>query len=251
MTDEVKDAPKVEESKEETTATVEAEKAEVKEESKTEAKDTKVGDALGEPKLEKKESKMVPEAVLLEYKKDNKELKKDIQELKKLIEDGATRSEISQELKDIAEEHNVDPEFLDKLAKSIRQQTKAELEAEVKPIKEKELAQKREEIFTENYNKTLEAMPEYKDLAQKEVIKALAMNPANANKTFAQILEMSYGHLVKGKKTIEQTTPRGGNDNEEIDFNKAQRDHKYFVEIMADPKLKAKYNEDLHKRIKL
>jgi hypothetical protein len=251
MTEEVKDAPKVEESKKETKATVEA-KPEVKEESKTSAKDTKVGDILESNKSEeKKEPKMVPEAVLLEYKKDNKELKKDIKALRELIENGASKNEVSQELKDIAEEHNVDPEFLDKLAKSIKQQAKAELEAEVKPIKEKELAQQREMLFIENYNKTLEVMPEYKGLAQMEVIKSLALNPNNANKTFAQLLELAYGHLIKGKKTIETTTLRGGTNKGVIDFDRARKDKKYFMEIMADPELKVEYNKDLHKRIKL
>ena len=252
MTDEVKDAPTSEETKQEEAGISEPEKAEVK----PEAKEDTLGGIFQTDKPEKKpESKMVPEAVLLEYKKDNKELKKDIKDLRKLIEDGASNKEVSQELKDIAEEHNVDPDFLAKLARSIKAQTKAEMEDELsskmKPIEAKAQQENIDKKFEEHFAKVLEAMPEYKDIVSKDVIKSLALNPANANKSFAKILEESYGHLLKGKKTLEPTSPRGGQGDMEIDYAKAQKDSKYFAEIMADPELKKKYNEDLHKRIKL
>lgn len=251
MADEVKEAPIQEESKE-----LETGKAEPEVDAKADTKEATLGDILETNKPEKTENpKLVPEAVLLEYKKDNKELKKDIKDLKKLIEDGASKKEVSQELKDIAEEHNIDPDFLDKLARSIKAQTKAELEGEfsskMKPIEEKERKAAQDKKFDEIYSNILETMPEYKSIVNKEVIKTLSLNPANANKTFAKILEESYGHLIQGKKTIETTSPRGGQEDIAIDYAKAVKDSKYFAEIMADPDLKRKYNEDLQKRIKL
>jgi len=61
-----------------------------------------IGDTIEET-LEKMEAKdkleprLVPQAVLLEYKNQNKELKRDIKELKGLIESGATKKEVSED----------------------------------------------------------------------------------------------------------------------------------------------------------
>lgn len=254
MVDETKkDAPKAEESKEEATAKVEA-KSETKAEAKVEEKDTKVSDIIGKPeaKAEKQEAKMVPEAVLLEYKNQNKELKKDIQELKKLIEDGASKKEVSQSIQEIAEEHNVDPDFLQKIVKTIKQEAREELEKEVsakmKPFEEKDKNEKIEKAFNDEYSKVLEKYPEYKDIANKEVVKALTLNPKNSDKTFVQVLEEAYGHLVKGRKTLETTKSRVEQITD-IDQERAGKDPEYFKEIMSDPELKKKYNEGLTKRL--
>ena len=213
-----------------------------------------VGDILGDAGKgkEKKDGKMVPEAVLIESKKALKEAKEKIKELE---DAGATKKEISQSIKEIAEEHNVDPEFLEKVVKVAKKEAKEELEAEVaakiKPLEEKEQSDKQDKIFAEIYNKTIESMPEYKDLAQKEVIKALALDPKNKDKTFAQIFEMAYGHLIKGKKGLDNSKPKGGQDPSGIDYDKAGVDADYYREIMADPKLKAEYNKRMLSNMKL
>jgi hypothetical protein len=213
-----------------------------------------VGDILGDAGKgkEKKDGKMVPEAVLIETKKALKEAKDKIKDME---DAGATKKEISQSIKDIADEHNVDPEFLEKIVKVAKKEAKDEMEAEVsskmKPLEEKEQKASRDKIFAENYDKTIEALPEYKDLAQKEVIKALALNPDNKDKTFAQIFEMAYGHLVKGKKGLDSSKPKGGQDPSGIDYDKAGTDAEYYREIMADPKLKAEYNKRMLSNMKL
>lgn len=219
-------------------------------------KEVTAGEALGnsttevKPKVE--EPRMVPEAVFLELKKDLKTLQKQV------ASGDTTKSEISQSLKDIGEKHDVDPGFLQELASAIRSESEAEfnkkLEKELEPYKEqgrKISASEREKVFNEHYNKTLEALPEFKDIAQKEVIKALAMDSANANKTFAQIFELAYGHLVTGKRTLDTPKSGSGKDITEIDFEKAAKDSDYYATIMANPVLKAKYNEELPKRLKL
>lgn len=217
-------------------------------------KEETIGDALN-TKIPTKEPKMVPEAVLIEYKKENKEIHKELRDLKALIESGATKKEVSGDLKALAEKHNVDPEFLSEFADSVRKEADSKIDEKInekiKPIEEKENAEKREKVFNQHFDKTLEEMPEYKDLVNKDVIRALVMDPKNANKTFAQIFNDSYGHLVTGKKTLDTTTPRGGQEDASIDFARAKSDSKYFEEIMADPQLKAKYNADLATRLRL
>lgn len=213
-------------------------------------KDGTIGDILGGK--EKKEGKMVPEAVFLDQKKALKEAQ---QKIKELEDSGASKKEISQSVKEIAEEHNVDPDFLEKIVKVAKKEAKEELEAEVtskiKPFEEKEQAAKRDQIFSENYDKTLESMPEYKDVANKEVIKALALNPDNKDKTFAQIFEMAYGHLIKGRKGLDNAKPKGGQDPTGIDFDRARTDAEYYKEIMADPKRKEEYNKRMLSNLKL
>lgn len=236
MTIEVKDAPVVE-------------KKDTKVEDKTtETKDVKVGEAL-KTKEEPKDIKMVPEAVLLDFKKENKDLHKELKDLKKLIEDGATKKEVSADIKSLAEKHNVDPEFLTDFAAAVRKEAEGDADAKLKPIRDKEQADKLETVFNTNFDKTLEEMPEYSKLVNKDVIRTLAFDPKNANKTFAQIFESAYGHLVTGKKTLEPTKPQGGKADTTVDVARAQRDPAYFNEIMADPDLKKQYNSSLESRI--
>jgi hypothetical protein len=212
-------------------------------------KEETVGETL-QVKEEVKEAKMVPEAVLIEYKKESKAVRKELDALKKSIEEGSTKKEVKQSLKDIATKHNVDAEFLNEFSEAVRKEAETEAEEKMKPIQEKENAEKRDKIFESHFTKTLEEMPEFKNLVNKDVIRTLAFDPKNANKTFAQILQDSYGHLVTGKKTLETTKARGGAQDTEVDFSKARTNTEYFKEVMADPELKRKYNDDMAKRNK-
>lgn len=212
-------------------------------------KEETIGEALGTET--KKEARLVPEAALIEYKKENKELVKEIRELKKSIESGATKKEVSSDLKALAEEYGVDENFLSKLVSVTQAEAEAKLSSKLQPLEDEKKAEKIEKIFNENFDKALEDMPEFKGIANRDVIKSLCLDPKNSNKTFAKILEESYGHLVTGKRTIESTKPRGGAGDATIDFDKAKKDTSYFTEIMSNPELKKKYNEELVKRINL
>lgn len=218
-----------------------------------EAKET-VGETLQTtPPVEEKkpEVRMVPESVVIQLKKDMKELKQELSRGDK------SADEVDEALEALGKEHDVDPVFLQKLTKVIRSKTQSEfeekLEKAMEPAKAISASQKKAEMdkaFDAHYEKTLEALPEFKGIANKEVIKALAFNPANANKTFQEILEESYGHLITGKRTFDGTKSGSGKDNSEIDFARAAKDTEYFKTIMANPTLKAKYNETLMERNK-
>lgn len=255
MADEAKNAPAGVAKQTEGTAEVPVIVPEAGKEGTEQIKEVTAGEALGKPTTEvkpKEEPRMVPEAVFLDLKKDLKLLQKQI------AEGNTTKGEVSQSLKDIGEKHDVDPDFLQELAGAIKSETEADfnkrLEKELEPYKEqnkKTTEKERETVFNEHYNKTLEALPEFKDIAQRDVIKALAMDPANANKTFKQIFEIAFGHLVTGKRTLDGAQPGSGKDITEIDFEKARKDSDYFAQIMGNPALKAKYNEGLAQRLKL
>jgi hypothetical protein len=208
-----------------------------------------IGDVFKSPKEE-----TVPLASHLEIKRENKEAQKKIKELEKQIEAGATKREISDEIKAIAEEHNVDEAFLQKLASAVKAQTEREIEdrvsSKLKPLEDKERAEKIDTIFNQHYAKAIEAMPEYKDLVNKDVIKSLSLDPRNQNKTFTKIIEDSYGHLLKGKATLEPSKPSSRDDNQALDTKKL-KDPAYFKEVMANPRLKKEYNDGLIKRLNL
>lgn len=242
MTDEVKTAPTAEESNQQANTN-----SEVKTEVKTEVKEETVGEVLVEKKETPKEDS-VPLSAFLEIKNSNKEMAKQLKELQKSIEQGASKTEVSSDIKAIADKHGLDEVFLQDFAQSVKAHAEAEIDAKIssrlKPLEEKEHSERINKAFTEHYQKALERMPEYKDVVNQEVIKALSLMPANANKTFTQLLEESYGHLITGKRTLDTTPAKGGkSDGFTVDIDRAKRDSSYFKEVMSDPNLKKQYND--------
>lgn len=191
----------------------------------------------------------------LEIKRENKEAQKRIKELERQIESGATKREISDEIKAIAKEHNVDENFLQKFTSAVKAQTERELEdrlsSKLKPLEERERAEKIDTIFNQHFAKAIEAMPEYKDLVNKDVIKSLSLDPRNQNKTFIKIIEDAYGHLVTGKKTIESASPKNSRDEDLTLDHSRLKDPAYVKEVLNNPKLKKEYNDGLMKRLNL
>ena len=191
---------------------------------------------------------MVPESAFLGEKKARKAAEKEIAQLKKQIESGATAVEISDSVAEIAEEHDIDKNFLQKLVTAIKNDTEKDLEAKFgSKGKETEKQEKYDTVFQKALETALARTPEFKDIVNPAVIKDLAALPSNANKTLSQILEDTYGNAIQGKRTIETTTPGGGKDPEPLDYKRAKKDTEYFKQIMADPKKKAEYNDRMLK----
>jgi len=183
----------------------------------------------------------------LELKKDNKELRKSLRDLESKITEGATKQEVSTDIEEISKEFpDVNKQFLNKLSSTIRAQAEkdadAKMEAKLKPLEQQEKAKKIDDAFTTHFSLAMGQMPEFKDIVNPAVIKTLSLNPANANKTFSQIIEETYGNALTGKRTIESTIPGGGKEAETLDFNKARKDTAYWETVMANPTLKAEYN---------
>ena len=240
--------------------------SEVEEEAKAESKDKpeatkeeKIGDVLKDEEETtddkksalptKKQEETVPLSVFLEVKNDLKDLKESIR-------NGATQREVNRDLKAIAEKHDVSLEFIEELGEVLEARAEARAEARVssrlKPLEEKEKSERFNRVFEQHYNLALENNPEFKDIANKDVIRSLVSDPRNSNKTFSQVMDEAYGHLVTGKKTLESPSSRSKlSDTSEINYEKAQKDEKYFSEIMANPVLKEKYNKNLEKRLNI
>lgn len=157
---------------------------------------------------------------------------------------GATQEEVSDDIQAIIDNYpDVDPDFISQIVGVAEMRAGKKAETVVKPITEKEKAEQIDGKFKVHFNKTIDSMPEYQGIVNAEVIKTLSLDPRNAKKTFAQIIEETYGNAIGGKRTLETTTPRGGHEPESVDMKRAATDEKYFEEVMANPKSKAEYNQ--------
>lgn len=181
-------------------------------------------------------------------KKALKLAEKELKSLKTSIEQGASKEEITDSISEIAEEHNIDKGFLKKLVSTIKSETEKELEEKFgSKLEQKEKAEKFDTTFSKAFDKAIERTPDFKNIANSEVIKLLAVQPQNSKKTVSQLLEETYGNAIVGKRTLETTSPNGGKEPEKLDYNKAKSDTSYFLEIMKNPKMKAEYNERMLK----
>lgn len=178
-------------------------------------------------------------------KKSRAKVERELAALKQSIENGASQGEINSDIDAIADKYDVDKDFLEDLSSTIKKGFEDELSA--KQLVEQR-AKKFEKAFENAYSEALDRGPEFKTIANADVIKQLALLPQNAKKTLSQILEDTYGNALTGKRTIETTKPGGGKDPEPLDFNRASKDTSYFLEVMADPKKKAQYNEAMLKK---
>ena len=212
----------------------------------------KLGEMLQDEPKEEPKKETVGLDKFLDIKKQNKELKRKLEQLQSDSEEG---SDVSEDIDAIAEEFNIDKSFLKKLEKSILSKRDKELDEKLserlKPIEQAEKLKEVSNRFDNVYTQTLERMPEYSNVIDKDVVKSLAMLKENSMLSLPQLVEKIYGKSVSGKKTIETTVPRGGKGPQEIDFALAKKDVTYFREIMADPNLKAKYNANLEARLDL
>ena len=124
-----------------------------------------------------------------------------------------------------------------------------ELAEKLAKIEEKENAAKRDAKLSAALEKALDDLPEFKTVANPAIIKQMAMNPANRDKTLPQLLEEVYGNTISGRRTIETTTPRGGAADTKVDIQRAAKDPEYRKEVFANPDLKKQYNEGLTERL--
>lgn len=196
-----------------------------------------------------KEDKTIGLDKFLALKKEKKELEKKLKEqIEAQVKNDLPTSVPSADIDKLAKEYDVDPTFVEKLASTIRagseESIKEIIQAEVAPLKKKEQEARINKVFGEAYSKAIESMPEFKDIANPDAIKAIALNPANAKKTLSQVIEETYGNAITGKRSIENTTkPGGGKESAELDYKRAQTDSAYFKEVMNNPKLKEQYNQ--------
>ncbi len=253
MTDEVKTTNEPEAKEVQTEAPTDAEATIQEVVNESEQKEKTVSELMeGEVQSQPKEKETVGLDKFLDIKKENKELKKALKDLEsRVIEGDSDADDVASDIDELAEKFNVDKKFLKGLEKALMKKANDTVSSTLKPLQDKERQAKMDTAFNAHYEKAISRMPDFENVANKQVIKSLSQLPENSNKTFSQLIEETYGNAISGKRTIETTTPHGGKSPDVIDYSRANTDSAYFKEIMASPDLKAKYNSEMLKRIQL
>lgn len=216
-----------------------------KAESTEDAKEETIADAMKDEK-DNKIPDSIPYDRFKEKVDESKELARRVAELEsKIQEQDMSRREVKSDLSDIANEYDIPTEALDKVAEKLYSKAQATIEERLAPLTAKERAEKQDKVLSSMLQKALEANPDYQSVVNQDVIKQLALNPANANKTFTQLIQETYGNAVTPaeRKTMETTSPGKSEAIDKVDYERAKTDIEYFRQIKADPALRKEYNE--------
>jgi len=223
----------------------------VEETTATETTEQTIGEVLT-PETKPAVENTIPEHKFLEEKKGRKEAERKVKELQELIQSGASKKEISEDMDAIAKEYDIDPTFLEKLEKTIRSKSEKDIEdkfsLKFKPLEEKERKEKIDKAFQEHFQNAIKSLPEFEKIVNPEIIKSLSLLPQNASKTFSQLIEETYGNAITGKRSIPSTVYGGGKEAEPLDIERAGKDIEYLKEVLADPKKKEQYNSQMLKK---
>lgn len=213
--------------------------------------DTKIGDVL----KQMDPNKVVGLDKFLEIKKENKNLRKDLNNLMETIRSNASQSQTKNEMEELAKQYDVNPEFLDKLVKTIEKNVskKSDTSTKAKSTDDSDDSDDEEDLtpneaaleaaFTKEFDKAMAKLEDFADVVNKDAIFALSRLPKNADKTMTKIIEETYGKTLTGKRTIDSAKPGAGKEAQKLDYARAKKDTEYFKQVMADPDLKKEYNE--------
>jgi AraC-like DNA-binding protein len=182
-------------------------------------------------------------------------LQEEITKLKTNTATGAINlTTVNDEIRRLAQEHNVDESFLTSLVSTVRKTTKEEIRGEmekdfspkISQIERERAIEKAERKFEEAYSKALAENPEFNGIVNKDVIKTLAFSQQNSKKTLSEIIDDTYGSAVQGKKSIE--TQHASKQPTEVDYNNPKSAD--WDKIESDPTAKEKWSKEAAEQIK-
>lgn len=170
------------------------------------------------------------------------QLQYELDQARTMAQQGASQSYVDDTVNEIAQKYtDVSPELLRDLVSVTKREIDKEYGSKLNAFEADRQREAAEKKFSDLYTRTISDMPEYSNMVNPEVIKSLAFNPMNANKTLPQIIEETYGRAIVGRKTLETSGGSSRRDNAgDIDFAN-MRDSDWEA-IEADPALKAKHN---------
>lgn len=226
-----------EETKEESEQDKSEEKSEETNEGKEEEAETeseKEEEADYRPKPEKSDD-VVP---IKKYVK----IKKELQALKKEREsDGEDLT--TEDLDSLAEEYNLEPKALKKLATTISSMTLKQAQKLIAPIQAKAMESENEKAFNTDFEKSI--VSKYPHLAsKKEQFKKIAFSPDFVHlKNLEAIRKEFFAEIEAPKKKINDNLEGGSKGvskgDEEIDF--ANMTDEQHARVLKNPTLRAKY----------
>lgn len=169
-----------------------------------------------------------------------------------------SNQDIKVDVKSLSQKHGIDEEVLSDILNAsysmTKDKVKAELEQELNPklvefeqIKREKEKQDFETKFNALVTQSLNEMPEYTDLVDKDDLKQWVKSGQYSKLTLPQLIEQKYGKFVVGKKTIE--TSHASKQIEPIDNSKPLSDEQ-MLQLDKDPQLKKEWREGLLERAK-
>lgn len=192
------------------------------------------------------------EGLIVELKKENREMKKmirdevipTIRQLQEQVKKGGTSaSDAKDELDALAEEWELEPKFVKKLADILLNKSKKQFEDEylsdIKDIKSKAEEQTKQitnaqitAAISKEFDRVVADNPEIGKIANKEAVKKYIMSSENnLKRTMEDVLDELYGSAQKDGAGMEGYSSQGGNHPKEPDYKSpSAEDHKRIAE---------------------
>lgn len=168
-----------------------------------------------------------------------------------------TKKELSIDISSLSEKHNIDEEVLrdiveasyslskDKIKQELEQEFTPRL-AELDAIKQEKARNSFEQTFSSQLETTLQAMPEYSNLIDKEDLKDWIKSGKYSKLTLPQLIEEKYSKYLTGRKTTETYTP-----HKEVYIPEVTKmTNEDWGQIESNPELKKKWKDSLEDRLR-
>lgn len=212
--------------------------------------------------LSEKAEDRVPLKKYMEEKRARKELEEQAQtlaqELERIRNSGANNYQVSYDLSELSEKHNVDEDVLRDIVEASyainKDRLKAELESDINPklaefesMKQEKQKQNFENTFNKLLNESLSEMPEYADVIDKDDLKTWITSGRYSKLTLPQLIEQKYGKFVGSKKSIDGGYTPGRESSLPNPENMTDKD---WTNIENDPALKDKWKGSLEDRLR-
>ncbi len=211
-----------------------------------------VAGAEGDSKGGKPKEGDEKESLIVDLKKENREMKKmirdevipTIRDLQQQIKKGGTTADDAlDELDALAKEWELQPKFVQKLASILLNKSKKQFEDEylsdIKDIKKKTEDQSKEisnaqitGAISKEFDRVVADNPDLAKVAKKEAVKKYIMSSEdNLKRTMEEILEELYGDAVKPEPGMEGYSSQGSNHQKEPDYKApSEDDHKRIAQ---------------------
>jgi ribosomal protein S17E len=211
-----------------------------------------VAGAEGDSKGGKPKEGDEKENLIVDLKKENREMKKmirdevipTIKDLQQQIKKGGTSADDAlDELDALAKEWELQPKFVQKLASILLNKSKKQFEDEylsdIKDIKKKTEDQSKEisnaqitGAISKEFDRVIADNPDLAKVAKKEAVKKYIMSSEdNLSRTMEEILEELYGDAVKPEPGMEGYSSQGSNHQKEPDYKApSEDDHKRIAQ---------------------
>ncbi len=210
-----------------------------------------VAGAEGDSKDGKPKEGDEKESLIVDLKKENREMKKmirdevipTIRQLQEQTKNGGSGGNAKDELDSLAEEWKLEPKFVQKLASILLNKSKKQFEDEylsdIKDIKSKTEEQSKQisnaqitAAISKEFDRVIAENPDLAKIAKKDAVKKYILSSEdNLKRTMEDVLEDLYGDAAKDSAGMEGYSSQGGNHQKEPDYKApTEDDHKRIAQ---------------------